>query len=370
MNLNKKTKTYNLKHTTMKTKLYAILILAVSLFTACDVEDVKPDENLPVATDNILVLSEGTLNHNNSTLAHYNLTEKITDLDYFQTKNGRGLGDLANDMIKYGNKIYIVLNGSSRVEVINAATGISLKQIPLFNGEKAKEPRYICSHKGKVYVSSFDDTVTRIDTTTLAIDGSVNVGRDPEQLCVVNEKLYVTNSGGMEWATGNYDKTVSVVDLTTFIETEKITVGVNPVKIKADDNGYLYVLCNGNYGTEPAKFQRIDTKTNTVKTYADISVSNYTIYDNKMFFYSYDNIVKVFDCTTEKITNEKFITDDTTFDLPYIYSMQIDSYNGNVYFTDTNYFSNGNVYCYDKNGILKYKILNVGLFSNKILFLE
>lgn len=354
----------------MKTKLYAILIFAVSLFTACDVEDVKPNENLPVATDNILVLSEGVSKQNNSTLAHYNLSEKNTDLNYFQTKNGRSLGDLANDMIKYGNKIYIVLNGSNQIEVMNAKTGVSIKQIPMFNGEKAKEPRYIVSHKGKVYVSSFDDTVTRIDTTTLAIDASVSVGRDPEQLCIVNEKLYVTNSGGLEWGTGNYDKTVSVVDLTTFKEIEKITVGVNPTKIKADENGYLYVLCNGNYSSDPAKFQRIDTKTNVVKTYSDISVSNYTIYNNKIYYYGFDNVIKVFDCGTEKITNEKFITDETTFDNPYLYSMQIDTYNGNVYFTDTNYISNGNVYCYDKNGILKYKILNVGLFSNKILFLQ
>lgn len=352
----------------MKTKLYAILILAVTFFTACDVNDVKPDENLPVATGNILVLSEGAFGQNNSTLAHYNLTEKTTDLNYFQTKNGRGLGELANDMIKYGGKIYIVVNGSSQIEVINAHTGVSIKQIPMLNGKVAKEPRYIVSHKGKVYVSSYDDTVTRIDTASLNIDGSVSVGRDPEQLCVSNEKLYVTNSGGMDFP--NFDKTVSVVDIATFKETEKITVGLNPTKIKADNNGYVYVLCNGNYSTEPVKFQRIDTKTNTVKTYDNISVSNYTVFDNKIYFYASDKVIKVFDCSTEKITNESFITDDTTFDLTYLYSIQIDSYNGNLYFTDTNYTSNGNVYCYDSNGRLKYRINNVGLNPNKILFLE
>jgi len=354
----------------MKTKLFAILILVMTLFTACDVEDVKPDENLPIATGNLLILSEGAWGQNNSTLAHYNLTEKTTDVNYFYTKNNRGLGDLANDMIKYGNKIYIVVNGSSQIEVINAKTGVSIKQIPFFSGDVAKEPRYIVSHKGKVYVSSYDDTVTRIDTTTLNIDGTCNVGRDPEQLCVANDKLYVTNSGGKGWATGNFDKTVSVIDIATFKETAKIEVGINPSKIKANDDGNLYLVTNGNYSTDFGKFQRVDTQTNTVKTYEEVSVTDFAIYKNQIFLYSYPNLVKIFDCVKEKITNSNFIADESGFQYPKTYSVQVDSYNGNVYFTDTDYISNGNVYCYDLNGNLKYQIVNVGLNANKILFLE
>lgn len=44
-------------------------------------------------------------------------------------------------------------------------------------------------HIGKgVYVTSYDDTVTRIDTATLAIDGSVEVGRDPDGICIKKQQ--------------------------------------------------------------------------------------------------------------------------------------------------------------------------------------
>lgn len=354
----------------MKTKLYALLILIVTIFTSCDIQDVPIDQNLPVATGHIMVLSEGGYGQNNSTLACYDLNNKTSDNNFFATKNSRGLGDLANDMIKYGSKIYIVVNGSSQIEVINANTGESEKQIPMFNGTSAKQPRYIVSYKNKVYVSSYDNTVTRIDTTTLNIDGSVIVGRNPEQLCVAGDKLYVTNSGGLDFP--NFDNTVSVIDLSTFTETTKITVGLNPTKIKADGNGNLFVVCNGNYSTDLGEFQKIDTKTNTVTTISDVSAYNFTIYNNMAYFYEYgDTAIKVYDCVTEKITNKNFISDATTFpDLSYIYSINVDAYNGDVYISTTDYKTNGNVYCFDKDGKLKYELVNVGLNPNTVLFLE
>ncbi len=66
---------------------------------------------------------------------------------------------------------------------------------------ESKQPRYAAAYGGKVYVTSYDDTVTRIDTATLAIDGSVKVGRDPDGICINNNKIYVANSGGLDFAT-------------------------------------------------------------------------------------------------------------------------------------------------------------------------
>ncbi|MGC3977327.1 MAG: YncE family protein [Paludibacteraceae bacterium] len=363
----------------MKTKIFTVLILAVSFITSCkDVEDITTNVNLPIATDNLLVLSEGSFNQSNSTLAYYNLETKTSDNNYFQTKNGRGLGETANDIVKYGSKIYIVINGSSQIEVINAKTGVSVKQIPMFNGTIGKQPRYVAAYGGKVYVSSYDDTVTRIDTTSLSIDGSVAVGRDPEQLCITNNKIYVTNSGGMEYATGNYDNTVSIIDIATFKRTGKITVGMNPTKIKADDNGNLFVLSKGNYVSEFAKFQKIDTKTNTVKVIENVQVENFTIYENKIYLYQYnffedgshENIISVLDGATGAFIDTNFISDDTKFEKgSYLYSINIDAYAGDVYVTNTDYIENGNVYCFDKNGKFKYKIIGVGMNPNNIVFL-
>ena len=44
-----------------------------------------------------------------------------------------------------------------------------------------------------------------------------------------------------------YDKTVSVVDLSTFTEIKKLDVVLNPTRIQADEQGNVYVVSMGNY---------------------------------------------------------------------------------------------------------------------------
>ena len=89
-----------------------------------------------------------------------------------------------------------MVNVSSTVEVIDLQSGLSVKQIPMLtdNGS-SRQPRAITFDSGKAYVCSYDGTVARIDTASLEIDGVAEVGRNPEDLCVQDGKLYVSNSG-------------------------------------------------------------------------------------------------------------------------------------------------------------------------------
>ena len=130
-------------------KLYPkifVFLLLVGLVSCNDMQDVEKVITLPEnqKTGKMLVLSEGLFNMNNSRLSYYNFETKELKTNYFKEKNKRGLGDTANDMIRYGSKIYIVVNVSSQVEVIDANTGYSVKQIPVFDeDDKARQPRYL-----------------------------------------------------------------------------------------------------------------------------------------------------------------------------------------------------------------------------------
>ena len=158
-------------------KLYPkifVFLLLVGLVSCNDMQDVEKVITLPEnqKTGKMLVLSEGLFNMNNSRLSYYNFETKELKTNYFKEKNKRGLGDTANDMIRYGSKIYIVVNVSSQVEVIDANTGYSVKQIPVFDeDDKARQPRYLKGKDGKVYVTCFDGNLLRIDTVKLEIDG-------------------------------------------------------------------------------------------------------------------------------------------------------------------------------------------------------
>ena len=141
-----------------------------------------------------------------------------------------GLGDTGNDMIIYGSKLYVVMNGTSQVTVINASTGSLIRRIDFVDGANPKSPRYATAARGRVFVTSYDNTVSVIDTSSLSIVGSVTVGANPDGIAATNNYLYVANSGSYNFP--DVDSTVSVIDINTLTETRKITVGKNPNKIE------------------------------------------------------------------------------------------------------------------------------------------
>lgn len=367
----------------MKTKYLIIGIIAITTFVACDdMHDMeRPGNSLSdstiVATNGITglyILSEGLFNMNNSTLAYYSFENDTLQTDFFESVNKRGLGDTSNDIKKYGNKIYIVVNVSSDVEVINAKTGKSIKQISLFNeNHVAREPRYITFSNGFAYVCCFDGYVARIDTTTLKTDKLVRCGRNPDGICTTNDNLYVSNSGGLD--NPDYDSTVSVINLKTFTEIKKITVGMNPGKMVVDNENNVYVIVRGNYDKVDYKLVKINAATNEVEqTVNGINPLNMNIYNDTIYMYSYnystkENWIKLFDCNNDKIVDENFIKDGTKLTTPY--GMAINPVNGDVYITDAfDYTVMGDVLCFDKNGFLKFRLREVGMNPNNIIFIK
>ncbi|MDD3281089.1 MAG: hypothetical protein PHC83_05915, partial [Bacteroidales bacterium] len=76
-----------------------IIISLIFLFIACDKPIENPDD---IYKYNVLVLNEGLWNMNNSSITAYHTETKKQSSDVFKVKNGRSLGDVANDMVLSG----------------------------------------------------------------------------------------------------------------------------------------------------------------------------------------------------------------------------------------------------------------------------
>ncbi|WP_455642816.1 DUF5074 domain-containing protein [Parabacteroides sp.] len=341
------------------------------------IQDLTPESPgpEPEPTDNggIYFLNSGKIGSNNAGLSCFNLNTLTMTVDTFMNVNERGLGDTANDMIVYGSKMYIAVYGSNIIEVTDLS-GKSIKQIK--SDGDALLPRFFTANEGKVYVSLYDGYVARLDTASLEIEQKVKVGRNPEQLVVANNKLYVANSGGLDHSTPlGYDKTVSVVDLASFQETKKVEVVINPTNLVTDSQGDVYLVSTGDYGAIPNTFQRIDSKTDEVTIITETNATEMASTGDKLYmiYSQYDanwNQVISFisyDAINEKVISDNFITDGTSIAKPY--KIGADPKTGYIYITASDYKTNGDVYAFDASGKKVFQF-EVGLNPVKAVYVK
>jgi hypothetical protein len=343
--------------------------LAVPFFTSCDPKG--EITQTPAISTGVFVLNEGKYNSNNASLTYYDFATGFASADLFLDKNNRGLGDTGQDMIKYGSNLYISVYKSSLIEVVNAQTGLSIKSIPMKNASNApSSPRTLTASNGKVYIVLYDGHVTQLDTTSLTLGSTISVGANPDASVISNNKLYVANTGGMATV---MDSTISVINLSTFAEEKRIKVNVNPATIKADSYGDIYVVSNGNYGSIPGKFQRIDAVTNKV-TDINLAVKNFNIYGDKAYIYNFtydanwqatNKTIAVYDVKNEQLVSANIVT-STIDKTPYC--IDVDPTTNDIYLGVTDYVNNGKMYCFDKNGTLKFTF-TTGINPNKVVFI-
>lgn len=206
------------------------------------------------------LLNEGNMGSNRATLDYLDLSGNDPTVHYlrniYSSRNPTTvmmLGDVGNDIQIYGSRLWLVINCSNKVEVARADDAVRIGKVDIpncryvtFKGRYA----YVSSYVGTQYASSSSPlgSVYQVDTLTLQKIDSVSVGYQPEEMAILGDRLYVANSGGYQGMTGQgYESTVSVVDLTTMRETDRIEVAPNLHHLKADRHGQLWVTSRGNY---------------------------------------------------------------------------------------------------------------------------
>lgn len=356
----------------MKKIFFALAACAALAFASCTKEEVNPANNgnnpggdNPAAAQ-AYVLNEGGWGSNNAELSLLNLESGNANANYFSAMNGRGLGDVAQDLVAYGSKLYCVVWGSNTIEVINPATGRSIQQISMGN----KGPRYIACYGGNIYVTCYDRTVARIDTASYQITGSCSLsGLNPEGIAYNNGKLYVCNSNESdENYNYSFDNTLSVVDIASFTEEKKITVPENPTRIKALANGKLVVVYGNGYNN-PAGMTLVDPATETLTDLAT-DATGMDVVGNDIYCYKYDytTMAAAFYKIDGTSATKTTILTGTGVSFVAPYGINVKPANGDIFVTDAqDYASNGDVHCFSSNGTHKWSA-EVSMLPSKVVF--
>lgn len=230
---------------------------ALSIFfvlTACNKDDDSQSGGgglSPLGTG-VFVVNEGAFGNSNASISFVALPGSNVLPEIFEERNNRSLGDVAQSMTIIGDRAYLVVNNSGKVEVVDASTFESVGVI----GGGIVSPRYIVETvPGTAYVSDWSTNgVAIVNLSSQTVTGTIETGSGPEGIYVKGNEAFVANSGGFA-----DDSTVVVVDITTNEVTDTIQMdSYKPVMITEDANGKLWVLCQGKFG------DFVDTGTMTV----------------------------------------------------------------------------------------------------------
>lgn len=377
--------------------LYLILPLLLASAGCRDDELVVPTEYdvVPEVPDRgtsvrgFYVVNEGNMGSNKCTLDYFDYFTGLYARNFYAERNPqvvKELGDVGNDIGIYGSKLYVVVNCSHKVEVMDAGSGRRIGSVDIPNC------RYVRFHRGKAYVSSYvgpvlidanapKGAVFEIDTLSLEVTRKVTVGFQPEEMEIVDDYMYVANSGG--YRPPAYDNTVSVVQMIDFKQVGQIPVGINLHRVKKDRYGKLWVSSRGDYESRPSRLFVMEKKRGysfmEVTDTIPVACSNMALFGDSLFFYATEwnnyaaaNTVTygIIDVVSKRVVSRNFITDGTEKEIAVPYGIAAHPETGDIFVTDArNYVSSGTLYCFDKNGRKKWSV-RTGDIPAHIAFLK
>ena len=239
--------------------------------------------------------------------------------------------------------------------------------------------RYVRFHRGCAYVSSYvgpvlidpdapKGAVYRVDTLSLTVTGKVGVGYQPEEMEIVDDYMYVANSGG--YRAPAYDNTVSVIQMIDFKQVQQIAVGINLHRLKKDRYGRLWVSSRGDYQTRPSRLYVLEKKPGynqmAVSDTLPVACSNMAIHGDSLYYYATEwnnytasNTISygIIDVRTRQVVSDNFISDGTEREITIPYGIAIHPETGDIFVTDAkNYVSSGTLYCFDRHGRKKWSV--------------
>ena len=334
------------------------------------------------AFSKLFVLNEGNWQKNESTLDFFRFSDGNYVSDAFGSMNPavvQGLGDTGNDLALHDGKLWVVMNGSGYVHVLDARDETLISSIAV------PDPRYIAFDGSHAYVSSYagaiyggDETkgkVYRISLNNYKIDGEVEVGCQPEGIAVSGTSVYVANSGGYNYV---HENTVSVIDLNTFKVTETVEVASNLHYMAASPDGTIWVSSYGESSwtqntdgdwiqnmSEPMGLYRFPASStgSGVTQVKDVHVSCMTLCDDGYIYAigngaemagTYDNRLYKVSVKDGSVTSTSLAKTEAVR-VSNHYGICVNPKNGDIFIADASaYTTPGFVWCFTKDLKLKW----------------
>jgi len=176
----------------------SLLILFLLFLFSCKNESPDPIEISTLEiSEGVVVLNEGGFNMGNASLSIILKNGTVVN-GIYKAKDNKSLGDVAQSIFEFRNELYIVVNNSAKIEVINRDDFQPIATI-----EGLYSPRYMAqiSDEELWCTNGFNNEISIINTKTKTIDNRVELGCDEDnvydcgfdKILVYGDNVFISN---------------------------------------------------------------------------------------------------------------------------------------------------------------------------------
>ena len=229
----------------MKNIYFTIIIL---FFLSCNNNKDKITE-YNFETSGVFIANEGNFTYGNASLSYFDLSENKMYNNVFFNAMNLPLGDVAQSITIWEDKVYIAINNSGKVYVINKNTFKYLGKIT----ELTSPRNILIINSEKAYISDlYSNNITIFNPTNFEKTGNILIGRSSEKMLLYNNFAYIVN-----WSFSNM---IYKIDTQTDQVIDSLQVTYQPNSIVIDKNNKIWLLSDGGMSDNPEK-QEIPTLT-------------------------------------------------------------------------------------------------------------
>jgi DNA-binding beta-propeller fold protein YncE len=334
----------------------SLVLLSVFLFIGC--EDDEPTKDLLTPEQrHVVIINEGNFQSANGSISAYYPETGSVAAEVFQAANqGRPLGDVPQSISQIGERYFIVVNNSNKIEVVDRQFN-SLGKIDGLNS-----PRYVKEISATEIVVSdlYQDELYLINSNNYQQQGVLESKGWIEEMEELDNRLYTCHVDSNQ---------VWVWDLKNDTIITKINTNKQPQSMVIDKNEMLWVACSGGIQDGFPALIQIDPRNNTILKKIEVPDKDKSIAaleinpagDHLLFLMG--DVFEMSIADTTFPSQEKIKEGGRLF-----YGLGVDPFNGDIYVSDAiDYLQKGVVYRYSKGGELQQSF-KVGIIPGGFFF--
>lgn len=342
-------------------KLIPILLLLLVL-SACH----KQNTNELPSGKGVYIVSEGNFGFGNGEVSFYNTATNLVSDQVFAATNSFSLGDVVQSMAVKDSLGFIVVNHSSKIEVVVLPTLRHLRTITI----TGSSPRYILPVNDSIaYVTDlYANRVWVVNYNTATVVTWVGVPQYTEHLIQIDE--FVFAEGKKIYADPNSKGSLFRIRISDHTYIDKREFNGDAEGIIKDAQNRIWILTGEDTTTATtAHFTCFDKNFNRVDSFA---MNEFGIHPK---FLNTENVTGTLWYAAGKkiyrVQNFNFPGQEVlTANVSGIYSFAIDPSNCDVYVSDAlDYVQRSRIYRYNKNGDELYSF-TAGVNSGNFTFLQ